>query len=94
MAAGHVSAYALLQRMATRNNRKERYLPIPIARTTETPAQTAVVIFPPGEYRGLTRNFLELKRRLLDVRLGEINFQLRVGALKKSKIIFYTVYYR
>ena len=88
MTAGHVSAYALLQRMATRNNRKERYLPIPIARTTETPAQAAVVIFPSGEYRGLTRNFLELKRRLLDVRLCEINFQLRVGALKESKILF------
>jgi len=71
--------------MTARNNRKELYLPVPITGTTETPAQTAVMIFPPGEYRGLTRNFLELKRRLLDVRLCEVNFQLCVGTLKDSK---------
>ena len=71
--------------MTARNNRKELYLPVPITGTTETPAQTTVMIFPPGEYRGLTRNFLELKRRLLDVRLCEVNFQLCVGTLKDSK---------
>ena len=73
---------------ATRNTRKELYLPIPITRTTETPAQTTVMIFPPGEYRGPARNFLELKSRFLDVRLCQVNFQLRVSALKERKCCF------
>ena len=60
--------------------------PVPVARTAAAPAQTAV-IFPPRvpEYL-VTRDFLKLEGGLLDIRLLEVNFQLRVG-LEKSKII-------
>ena len=61
----------------------ESHLPVPVARATETPAETAV-IFPSRQY-WFPCDFFEFKSGFLDVRLSQINFKLCIGALNEKK---------
>lgn len=53
-------------------------IPIPITGTTEAPTQATVVFMSSLVYR-LAGDFLDFESCLLDVRLLQVNFQLRVG---------------
>ena len=57
-------------------------LPVPVTGAAETPAEAAVIF--PSRIQS-TFDFLELKSGLLDIRLLEVNFQLRVGLQKVGK---------
>ena len=57
-------------------------LPVPVTGAAETPAEAAVIF--PSRIQS-TFDFLELKSGLLDIRLLEVNFQLRVGLQKVEK---------
>lgn len=60
----------------------ECHLPVPIARATETPAETTV-IFPSRQY-WLTCHLFEFKSGFFNVRLSKINFKLCIGALNEK----------
>lgn len=57
-------------------------LPVPVTRAAETPAEAAVIF--PSRIQS-TFDFLELESGFLDIRLLEVNFQLRVGLQKVEK---------
>lgn len=57
-------------------------LPVPVTGAAETPAEAAVIF--PSRIQS-TFDLLELKSGLLNIRLLEVNFQLRVGLQKVEK---------
>ena len=60
-------------------------LPVPVTGAAETPTEAAVIF--PSRIQS-TFDFLELESGFLDIRLLEVNFQLRVGLQKVEKEMY------